>query len=82
MIGGLLLLQLFRLLLSGFLALLFRTLTVALLILLAIILLNYRTRIDHHSIYIATATAATAGVDVFVKRAPDQECNQEDMQYH
>lgn len=77
----LLLLKLFGLLLRLFLALLFGTLRIVALLLLAIVLLHHRAGIDHHRAHHGAITAtAGAHVDIFLQRSPNQQGNQYEVQ--
>ncbi|MNC58143.1 hypothetical protein D3C75_1078520 [compost metagenome] len=82
LLSSLFFLKFFSLLLRLFLALLGSTFTTRLLLLLTIVLLNNSTRVDHDRVNSRTSTAASTGVDVLVKRTPNQDCNQNDMQDH
>ncbi|MNL47618.1 hypothetical protein D3C87_1704160 [compost metagenome] len=77
-----LLLKFFGLLFRFFLALLFSTLRVVTLLLLAVVLLHHCPGIDHHCTDDRTfATAAgTVHVDVFLQRSPNQQGNQYKVQ--
>ncbi|MNT06989.1 hypothetical protein D3C72_1416760 [compost metagenome] len=82
MLRRLLLLKFFGLLFRFFLALLFSTLRVVTLLLLAVVLLHHCPGIDHHCTDDRTfATAAgTVHVDVFLQRSPNQQGNQYKVQ--
>ena len=81
--GGLFLAQFFRLLLRLFLTLLGGLFSACLLLLLAVVLLHYRTGIDHHGVDSRSAAAARrVFIDMLIERTPDQQCNEQYMQHY